>query len=208
LLACAREERLRLLRLTDKCWIPLQVAEALKQEGEPYIDEVEIAAACGESGDEVQQLLAAFYVQAAYDRLSQLGVTARSVREKRALMREVEEQLLPKICGTVEAGEVRSRLEAERARLRDETARAELEKRGRYDGCTDLLATIQWNIAREEEYFEQEDEFKEACCGFLMANTSGWLSWMRSRPERERLADAEIENKRKLMKRYCAPQGD
>ncbi len=67
-----------------------------------------------------------------------------------------------------------------------------------------MLATIQWNMARENEFDSEVAEFKKDCCRFLTANTNGWVAWMRAKPEDMRLADEEIENKTKLMKRYCA----
>jgi hypothetical protein len=205
LLARDREERLGLLRLTDKCWIPMQVAEALRQEGEDYIEEVKIAAACGESGAEAQQILARFYLQAANDRLDRLPATARTVSEKRAALDEIERQLLPEIQDPAGADELRSRLAQERAKLRQSVARDEQDKLGRYSGCTELLATIQWNRRRERDYFDEERQFKDGCCRFLVANAGGWESWMRSKPENERLSDEEIGNKKKLMQRYCQP---
>jgi hypothetical protein len=208
LLAQARDERLALLRATDKCWIPMQVAEALRQESEDFIEEAELAAACGDSGAEAQQILCDFYVQAANDKLDQLGGIVRSVRGRRATIREVEEQLLPKIKDSAEAAKIRSRLAEERAKMHGEIARAEREKDEMYSGCTELLATIQWNIARETDYLREELDFKQGCCGFLLANTKRWTDWMRSRPEGERLADAEIDKKERLMKGYCAPERD
>lgn len=205
LLAQPRKERLSLLRATDKCWIPIQVAEALRQEREDFIQEAEIAAACGDSGAEAQRILSEFYVQAAHDKLDRLGGIVRSVRGRRATIKEVEEQLLPKITDSAEAAKIRSRLAEEKTRLQREIARAEREKDEMYSGCTELLATIQWNIARETDYLREELDFKQGCCGFLMANTNRWTDWMRSRPEGERLADAEIEKKERLMKAYCAP---
>ena len=44
MLSLPREERLTLLRLTDKCWIPMQVAEALRQDDQDYLEEVKVAA--------------------------------------------------------------------------------------------------------------------------------------------------------------------
>ena len=66
-----------------------------------------------------------------------------------------------------------------------------------------LLAIIQWNKARENDYDSQVRDFKDGCCRLLASNESGWLQWMRSNPESERLADAEIKKKHQLMKRYC-----
>jgi hypothetical protein len=186
----------------------MQVAEALRQESEDFIEEAELAAACGDSGAEAQQILCDFYVQAANDKLDQLGGIVRSVRGRRATIREVEEQLLPKIKDSAEAAKIRSRLAEERAKMHGEIARAEREKDEMYSGCTELLATIQWNIARETDYLREELDFKQGCCGFLLANTKRWTDWMRSRPEGERLADAEIDKKERLMKGYCAPERD
>jgi hypothetical protein len=205
LLAQARDERLALLRATDKCWIPMQVAESLRQDREDFIEEAEIAAACGGSGAEAEQMLCDFYVQAAEDKLDRLGGVVRSVRDRQATIREVERQLLPKIKDAAAAAKIRSRLAEERAEMRGEIAKAEREKDEMYAGCTELLATIQWNIAREEDYLREELDFKRGCCGYLYPDAKRWTDWMRSRPEGERLADAEIDKKERLMKRYCAP---
>ena len=198
------DERLELLRLTDKCWIPLHVANGLRQEDQPYLDELEVAAACGESGELAQSMLTEVHLKAVHARLDRLGA-ARTAQEKRALLNEVEQQMLPKLGNSAEAEQIRRRLAQERARIQEVLAQAVQEDSNRYFGCTGLLATIQWNKAREEDYEEHEVDFKRGCCRFLVANTNGWDKWMRTRPEQTRLANEEIENKKKLMGRYCAP---
>jgi DNA-binding transcriptional MerR regulator len=179
----------------------MRVAEALREAGVDYIAEVEVAAACGESGAEAQAMLDDIYVQAAFDKLDRLAVIARTLREKRSVLREVEEQILPKVGDPAKAAEIRSKLAEKRARMQQEIAQAEQQRIERYSGCTELLATIQWNRARENDYEREENDFKRGCCTFLMANTSGWTGWMGSR-----LADEEIAKKQKLMQRYCAQQ--
>jgi hypothetical protein len=197
-----REERITLLSLTDQCWIPMRVVQALKQEGEEFIEEVQVAAACGGGGAEAQRMLDEVYLQAALDKLSRL--TILSAREQRAVFSELERELLPKLSDPEQAEQLKARLVEERNRLRQELARAERQKDENYAGCTELLAIIQWNRAREDPYERELSDFKKGCCGFLMGDPNGWMNWMRSRPEAERLADEEIENKGKLMRRYCA----
>jgi hypothetical protein len=198
LLDRGREERLELLRLTDKCWIPMEIAEALQRDGEAFLEEAQTAAACGGTSADAQRMLAAVHLQEARDKLDRLGVTARSTQEKQALLREVERLLQEKVGDSAEADTLRSRIEAERARMRNAASQANQDRTEIYDACTQLLATIQWNMAREEIFDDEVRDFKIGCCGHLLGDTDGWAKWMRTR-----LADAEVENKKKLMKSYC-----
>jgi hypothetical protein len=203
LLSCEREQRLELLRLTEHCWIPMEVAETLNREGKEFIAEAEIAMACGGTGAEAERILADFYRQAAHDQLDRLGGT---VSDRRAILSAVERELLPRVTDEAAAARIRARIDEARANLRSEVARSERERAEAYSGCTELLATIQWNIARENDYYEEERDFKRGCCRFLRSNPDAWINWMRSRPENERLADAEIAKKERLMHRYCDPR--
>jgi hypothetical protein len=207
LLDLPREERLELLRLTDKCWIPLSVAQALQRRQRPCIDEALLAAECGGTGGEAGQILNDFYLQAANDTLDRTIRTARTIGEKRAALEQVEQELLPRITDEADADRLRARLAEERSRLQQDVARIRKERERAYSGCTELLATIQWNLARERDYEREVADFKRGCCRYLMSDTEDWLRWMRTRPE-GRLADEEIENKRKLMRRFCAPGGN
>jgi len=197
------EERLELLRQVEQCWIPMHVTQALRDAGEDYLEEVEIAAACGEAGAGAQAMLDEIYVQAAFDKVDRLDIHAQTVQQKRALLTEVEQRLLPKIDDPAKADELRAKIAKRRERIRRQLAQAEQLMSGRYSGCTDMLATIQWNMAREEAFDDEVAGFKKDCCQILTANAKGWEGWMRSQPENMRLVDEEIANKIKLVKRYC-----
>ena len=176
----------------------MEVAEALQREGEAFVEEAQIAAACGGSSIDAQRMLAEVHLQEARDQLDRLGVTARSNQEKYALLKEVESLLEAKVGDSEQADALRSRIAAERKRMRDAANLAQQDRTGTYDACTQLLATIQWNQAREEIFDDEVRDFKIGCCGHLLSDTDGWAKWMRTR-----LEDAEVENKKKLMKRYC-----
>jgi len=191
-----REDRLAILRSTDDCWIPMHVAEALKQADQDYIAEVEVAAACGGKGEDAQRMMAEFYFDAAKDSLDRLGLRTQAA-DKRALLNDIEEKLLPKLA-PAEAEVVRARLADERAKMRQAAASAERDRADRLAGCTELLATVQWNIARENDYEVELAEFKRSCCSFLTANTADWAGWMSSRLEAE-----EVENKKERLRAYC-----
>jgi tetratricopeptide (TPR) repeat protein len=196
------EARRALLRSTDKCWIPLHVAEALKENELAYLEEMEIASACGGSSAEAATMLADFYMREANDRIDRIGILG-TVGERQAAIRAIEKELLPKIADAAMAAEVKTRLTRARSDLQRAAAQSQRDLGNSFAACTEMLALIQWNMAREEDYFDEEDAFKKECCRFLKNNASGWGKWMRSRPEGQRLVDEEIEKKERLMQGYC-----
>lgn len=199
---CEPEQRMRILRLTEACWLPTQVAECLKQEGEDYFAEATLAASCDSTGGQAQQLLADLHFQTACNKLDRI-VLAESTGAKHAVLKEVENEILPKITDPSSADKVRERISEERTRIRNASVQAVQNKDERYAACTELLALIQWNQARENEYEGDLRDFRRGCCGFLKKNESGWMGWMRARPESVRLAETEIVKKQKLMGQYC-----
>jgi hypothetical protein len=196
LLGREREDRLAILRSTDDCWIPMHIAEALKQADQDYIAEVEVAAACGGESEEARRLMAEFYFDAAKDSLDRLGLRTRAA-DKRALLDDIEKKLIPKLAPD-EAEIIRARVAEARAKMRQAAASAERDRLDRLAGCTELLAIVQWNIARENDYEVELAEFKRSCCSFLTANTADWVNWMSSRLEAE-----EVENKKERLRAYC-----
>lgn len=200
------EERRARLGAIEQCWIPLRVVELLRREGREFLPELEQAATCAGAGSEARQELSAHLLRLSGERLDRI-VSAGSVQAQRAVVAEIEEQILPRVTEPADAEALRRRIADARERVRDESSQSVAQTAGVYAGCTELLATIQWNKAREREYAQLEIDFRRDCCAFLRVNTDAWVSWMRSRPEKERLQDAEIDNKRRLMDAYCDPSG-
>ena len=56
---------------------------------------------------------------------------------------------------------------------------------GRLADCTTLLATIQWNDARDKDFDRELRDFRAGCCTFLKQNMSGWRGHMSSRLDAE-----------------------
>lgn len=202
LVARERDERLELLARIEQCWVPMRVVEALRRKGESFMAEAELAVDCGDGGQEAGLLLADLRADEVQRKLAQLGTVAVSAAEREAVLSEIE-AMLPALAGTPHETELRARLRAERANLRNASA-GQLDVSVNYGACTDLLASIQWVIAREQSHDSKLADFKQSCCPVLRPDPAAWVRWMQGRPANVRLADAEIENKRRLMQEYCS----